>query len=120
MSVSHRKVSNGMFNELCTCEACVTKTKAARSKETRKHHTLKDAVDLLAGIAHYTLRVERDSVTDSIEIGLETCVDLEEIVNRARLAAEASVSTWGTHWHASRGNLRVLHTCGDRCGKRSS
>ena len=115
MSVSHRKVSNGMFNELCTCEACVAKT-----KETRKHYTLKAAVDLLAGIAHYTLRVERDSVTDSIEIGLETCVDLEEIVNRARLAAEASVSTWGTHWHASRGNLRVLHTCGDRCGKRSS
>ncbi len=86
----------------------------------RNHWTLNEAVELLAGIAHYTLRVEQDSVTDSIEIGLETCMDLEEIVNRARLAAEASVSTWGTHWHASRGNLRVLHTCGDRCGKRSS
>ena len=86
----------------------------------RNHWTLNEAVELLAGIAHYTLRVEQDSVTDSIEIGLETCMDLEEIANQARLAPEMEISTWGTHWYGNRGNLRILHTCGDRCGKRSA
>ena len=113
MSDGHGKVSNGMFNELCTCEACVAKT-----KETRKHYILKAAVDLLAGIAHYTLHVEQELLTDSITIDFSTCADMEAVAERLGIPLTGKTDRWGCHWEGRSGNLVLLHTCGDRCGKR--